>query len=55
MIRATFFDRELCGLKRSFVALVLVLDGVESSSKNDTNGTKNVGEQNLFPKEQKTF
>ena len=44
----------LKGPKRSFVVL-LVIVGVEKWLKDDTNETKNVNEQNLFPIEQKIF
>ena len=42
----------LKGPKRSFVVVVLLLVGVESSSKNVTKVTKNVREQNLLQSEQ---
>ena len=57
--RPSFFDHELCSnvLKEAFVVvvaavLVLVL-GRGIKSKNVSNGTKNVREQNLFQIEQK--
>ena len=55
IFQLSFWPRALLkGPKRSFVVLVLVL-GVESSSKNVTNGTNSVCKQNVLHNEQKMF
>ena len=49
-MKSRFFDRELCS--KVLKEALLLNDGVESSSKSVTDGTKNVREQNLLHNKQ---